>query len=147
MPHGTPPPRKKPEGDDGYFEQMTKSVFRAGFSWEVIDQKWPHFKKAFSGFSVEAVSRYDERDLDRLLADEGIVRNGRKIEATIRNARAMQAVQEVHGSFEAYLRSLDELDYKARAKDLQKRFAYLGRTGTFAFLWSVGEEVPEWEDR
>lgn len=147
MPHGSPPPRNKPQGDNAYFEEITKSVFRAGFSWEVIDNKWPNFKQAFSDFSVDAVSTYDERDVDRLLADARIVRNGRKIEATIKNARAMQEVKAEHGSFEAYLRSMDELDYQARAKDMQKRFSYLGRTGTFAFLWSVGEDVPEWEER
>jgi DNA-3-methyladenine glycosylase I len=147
MPHRSPPPRKKPKDDSGYFEEITKSVFRAGFSWEVIDNKWPNFKNAFSDFSVEAVSAFDERDVDRLLADASIVRNGRKIEATIKNARAMQEVRSEHGSFDSYLRSMDELEYKARAKDLQKRFSHLGRTGTFAFLWSVGEDVPEWEER
>jgi 3-methyladenine DNA glycosylase Tag len=147
MPHGSPPPHNKPTGDDGYFEQITKSVFRAGFSWEVIDNKWPNFKQAFADFSVDAVSAYDERDVDRLLADAGIVRNGRKIEATIRNAHAIKDIQDEYGSIEAYLRSMDDQDYQSRSKDLQKRFSYLGRTGTFTFLWSVGEGVPEWEER
>jgi 3-methyladenine DNA glycosylase Tag len=44
MPKGKPPPQKKPENDSGYFEEMTKSVFRSGFSWQVIENKWPNFK-------------------------------------------------------------------------------------------------------
>lgn len=126
---------------------MTKSVFRSGFSWQVIENKWPNFQSAFDHFSISKVAAYDERDLDRLLSDAGIVRNGRKIESTIHNARALESIQAEFGSFEKYLRSLDPLDYKNRAKDIQKRFRYLGRTGTFAFLWSVGDSVPDWEDR
>ena len=89
----------------------------------------------------------DERDLERLLADEGIVRNGRKIEATIGNAQAMQAVAAEFGGFDGYLRSMDEAGYELLAKDMRHRFGFLGKTGTWTFLWSVGEKVPEWEDR
>lgn len=147
MPKGKAPPRKKPRDDSGYFEEMTKAVFRSGFSWEVIENKWPNFKNSFSDFSVAQVAAFDERDVDRLLSDTGIVRNGRKIESTIHNARAIKTIQEEHGSFEKYLRSMDGQGYTAVAKDFKKRFKHLGRTGTFVFLWSVAEEVPDWEDR
>lgn len=147
MPKGQPPPQIKPENDDGYLEEITKSVFRSGFSWQVIENKWPNFRKAFAGFDIDAIAAFDDDDLERLLSDTGIVRNGRKIEATIKNARAMQALRDEHGSFHAYLRSLDGLDYAKRSKELQKRFSHLGKTGTFAFLWSVAEPVPNWEER
>jgi 3-methyladenine DNA glycosylase Tag len=147
MPKGTPPPRVKPKDDSGYFEEMTKAVFRSGFSWQVIENKWPNFKQAFDGFSVEKVAAYDTRDVDRLLSDEGIVRNGRKIESTIHNARTIKQLAAEHGSFDGYLRSIESWEYAARSKDLQKRFKHLGRTGTYTFLWSVAEEVPDWEDR
>jgi DNA-3-methyladenine glycosylase I len=97
--------------------------------------------------SISKVAAFDDRDLERLLGDAGIVRNGRKIESTIHNANALLEIQAEFGSFEKYLRSKDDQDYKALAKDMQKRFKHLGRTGTFAFLWSVGEEVPDWEER
>jgi DNA-3-methyladenine glycosylase I len=147
MPKGKPPPQKKPENDSGYFEEMTKSVFRSGFSWQVIENKWPNFKIAFEDFSIPKVAAFDDRDLERLLGDAGIVRNGRKIESTIHNANALLEIQAEFGSFEKYLRSKDDQDYKALAKDMQNRFKHLGRTGTFAFLWSVGEDVPDWEER
>ncbi|MFQ5921818.1 MAG: DNA-3-methyladenine glycosylase I [Anaerolineales bacterium] len=147
MPHGSMQQPGKPATDAAYLEEMTKAVFRAGFSWQVVDDKWPNFVAAFDRFDVEQVAAYDERDVDRLLADEGIVRNGRKIEATIHNARAMHEVTQEFGSFQKYLRSMDEQGYEATAKDMKARFSYLGKTGTFTFLWGVGEEVPDWEDR
>lgn len=147
MPKDQSPPRVKPKDDSGYFEEMTKTVFRSGFSWKVIENKWPNFQKSFAQFSVNKVAAFDERDVDRLLADTSIVRNGRKIESTIHNARALKAIQKEFGSFEKYLRSLDGVGYPAVAKDLKNRFKHLGRTGTFTFLWSVGEEVPDWEER
>ena len=147
MPHGSMKQPGKPRTDAAYLEEMTKAVFRSGFSWQVVEDKWPNFNVAFEQFDVEKVAAFDERDVDRLLADEGIVRNGRKIEATIHNARAMQEVNQEFGSFLKYLRSMDEQNYEAMAKDMKSRFTYLGKTGTYTFLWGVGEEVPDWEDR
>lgn len=141
------PLRQRPADDAGYLGQMTKAIFRSGFSWRVIRSKWPNFQWAFDGFDVEKVAAYDERDVERLLADSGIVRNGRKIEATIQNARIVSDLAAEHGSFFAYLRSLDHLDYPARRKDLTGRFQHLGPTGAFVFLYTVDEEVPAWEDR
>ena len=141
------PPRKRPEGDAGYLEELTKAIFRSGFSWRVIRDKWPNFQRAFDQFDVARVAAYDERDLDRLLADAGIVRNGRKIEATIQNARTIRDLVAQHGSFFAYLRSLDGMDYAARRETLSRQFRHLGPTGVFVFLFTVAEDVPAWEDR
>ena len=141
------PPRVTPADDNGYFEQMTKAVFQAGFSWQVVNNKWPNFRRAFDGFNIERVAAYGPDDVDRLLSDAGIVRNGRKIEATIANAVQFQAISREFGSFEAYLRSLDDMAYRERQKALSRRFKNLGRTGAFVFLWCVNEQVPDWEGR
>jgi DNA-3-methyladenine glycosylase I len=141
------PPRKRPADDNGYFEELTKAIFQAGFSWRVIRDKWPNFQVAFDGFDVAAVAGYGEPDIERLMADAGIVRNRRKIEATIQNARTMWDLIQENGSFHAYLRDLDGLDYAERRKGLSQRFSNLGPTGVFTFLWCVDEEVPAWEDR
>lgn len=141
------PARSRPESNAGYLEQMTKAIFRSGFSWRVVRDKWPNFQRAFDCFDVERVAAYDERDLDRLVSDAGIVRNGRKIEATISNAGIMRDLIAQHGSFFAYLRSLDALDYPGRRKELGRRFRHLGPTGVFVFLYSVDEEVPSWDER
>jgi len=141
------PPRITPADDNGYFEQMTKAVFQAGFSWQVVSDKWPNFQQAFDGFDVDRVAAYGPVDVDRLLSDPGIVRNGRKIEATIVNAIQIQTIRREFGSFANYLRSLDDLTYRERQKILAKQFKNLGRTSVFVFLWCVNEEVPDWEDR
>lgn len=141
------PPRLKPKSDDGYLEEMTKAVFQMGFSWTVIREKWPNFVHAFHGFSVESVADYGEDDLERLLTDRGIVRNGRKVVATIENARTIQRLAQEHGSFHDYLRSLDGLSYAQKRKALTQQFRNLGPTGVFVFLWRVDEPVPEWEER
>jgi len=141
------PPCKRPVDDNGYFEELTKAVFRAGFSWRVIHDKWPHFRVALDNFDIQVVASYDEIDLDRLLSDPGIVRNGRKIEATVYNARVMQEITFEHGSFFEYLRSLDDLSYAQRRQILCDLFHSIGPTSVFVFLYSVDEDVPSWEDR
>ncbi|MBC8280933.1 MAG: DNA-3-methyladenine glycosylase I [Chloroflexi bacterium] len=141
------PAKITPDGDDGYFEQLTKAVFRAGFSWPVITEKWGGFVKSFDGFRLSRVASYGPDDLERLFEDRSIVRNRRKIIATVENARTMLEFIEEYGSFYAYLRSLDNLDYYTRVKVLTRPFAGLGRTSAFVFLHCVNEETPEWQDR
>ena len=141
------PPQKKPANDNGYLGELTKAIFQAGFSWRVIRDKWPNFQQAFDGFDVSTVAGYGEPDIERLMSDAGIVRNRRKIEATIHNARVMWDLIQKHGSFHAYLRSLDSLDYGGRREELSRHFRNLGPTGVFTFLWCVEEAVPEWEER
>ncbi|MES1201504.1 MAG: DNA-3-methyladenine glycosylase I, partial [Pseudomonadota bacterium] len=73
-------------GDDRFLAGMTKAVFSAGFSWEVIEKKWPGFEAAFKKFDPRKVAFFSDDDIARLLKDERIVRNGAKISATIANA-------------------------------------------------------------
>ena len=128
-------PRKiTPDGDDGYFEELTKAVFRAGFSWAVIREKWDNFVQSFDEFQLVRVASYGPGDLERLCEDRGIVRNRRKIVATVENARTMLDFIAEHGSFHTYLRTLDHLDYYTRVKVLTRPFAGLGRTSVFVFL-------------
>ena len=141
------PPKISPEGDDGYFEELTKAVFRAGFSWPVIREKWDGFVKSFDQFHLDRVAAYGPDDLERLFEDRSIVRNRRKIAATVENARTMLDLIQEHGSFHAHLRSLDHLDYYSRVKGLTRPFAGLGRTSAFVFLHCVNEETPAWQDR
>jgi DNA-3-methyladenine glycosylase I len=120
-------------------------VFQSGISWAVIENKWEGFRKAFDGFDPEAVSQYSPGDIDRLVEDASIVRNRRKIEASVENAETMVALDRQHGGFRNYLRSFD--DFEALVADLKKRFRFLGETGCYYFLYVVGEEVPphdEW---
>lgn len=139
------PPRIRPEDDAGYLEKITQAVFQAGFSWRVIRQKWPNFQTAFAGFQVDKVAAFTAEDVERLVEDKGIVRNGRKIEATIHNARVCQALIAQYGSFYAYLRSRDGEDYNSRAKKFCREFKFMGPMGAYFFFWSVDEDVPDYE--
>jgi 3-methyladenine DNA glycosylase Tag len=139
MPQGAPP-RIEPKGLADYFEVMTRAVFQSGISWAVIDNKWDGFRAAFAGFDPERVAQLSPKDIDRLVEDTSIVRNRRKIEATVENAETMVALDREHGGFRNYLRSLGGFD--ATAEDLKKRFRFLGETGCYYFLYVVGEEVP-----
>ncbi len=140
------PPREVPQNDAGYLEKITQAVFQAGFSWKVIRQKWPNFQKAFAGFDVNRVAAFTDEDVERLLEDKGIVRNGRKIEATIHNARVCQKLIAEHGSLYNYLRSMDGLDYATRSRRFCRQFKFMGPMGAYFFFYSVGEDVPEYHE-
>ena len=126
---------------------MTKAVFRSGFSWRVVRQKWDNFQQGFDGFDVAKVANYGLEDITRLFNDSGIIRNRRKILGTVDNARTILHLSEEHGSFRSYLRSMDHLDYHQRVKALTGQFRGLGRTGAFVFLHCVDEPTPDWQDR
>ena len=84
--------------DRALFERLSLEGFQSGLAWITILRKREHFRAAFAGFDWERVAGFGPRDVDRLLADAGIVRHRGKIEATIANARAMPVVIERHGS-------------------------------------------------
>jgi 3-methyladenine DNA glycosylase Tag len=140
------PPRAAPPDDAGYFEKITQAVFQAGFNWEVIRKKWRGFEQAFAGFDVGRVAAFTDEDVERLLENREIVRNGRKIEATVRNTRLAKQLIDEQGSFAAYGRSLDDLDYETRSRAFCKQFKFIGPLGAYFFFHSVGEEVPPWEE-
>lgn len=137
----------RPGNDNGYFEQMTKSVFCSGLKWEVIENKWPGFHRAFAGFVIDKVARFGEPDIDRLMGDRSIVCNYRKVLATIDNARELQSVQKDYGSFKKYLKALNQSGEQALCKTLSKRFNYLGGATVLFFLRAVGEKMPEMMQR
>lgn len=84
-------------GDVPLFERITLEVFQSGLSWLTILRKRAAFRAAFAGFDPDVVAAFDERDVTRLMADAGIVRNRRKIDATIANAGALIALRERDG--------------------------------------------------
>jgi len=147
-----------PSHDDRHlFELLTLEGAQAGLSWNTILNKREGYQRAFAGFDPVAVARFTLRDVERLLADPGIVRNRLKVESTVVNAGRMLVVQEELGSFGAYLwdfiggepivnawRSLGELPAEtvesgALSKDLKRRgFRFVGPTVCYAFMQAVG---------
>jgi len=143
--------------DRTLFEFLTLESAQAGLSWYTILRKREAYREAFAGFDPEIVARYDDRKLQELMQNEGIVRNKLKLQAAIRNAAAFLKVQEEFGSFDAYIwRFVDgqpirnawkELkDVPATtpvsdklSKDLKKRgFSFVGSTIVYAHMQATG---------
>ena len=138
--------KKCPPNDDAYFENMSRVIFQAGLNWKVIDKKWPTTKKAFAGFNVEKVARFTNADVERLLKDEGIVRNRGKIQAIIQNAVQFGEIKNQCGTFKKYIDSLDKSkNYAGVVKELTGRFKWLGPSSASTFLYTVGEEIEPWD--
>src|SRR6058998_2314274 len=92
-----------PVHDDAkHFEFLVLEGAQAGLSWSIVLRKREGYRRAFSEFDPEIVSRYTEKRIQKLMLDPGIVRNRMKIESTVRNARAFLGIQKEFGSFDAY---------------------------------------------
>lgn len=128
-------------GDDRYLSGMTKSVFMAGFSWKVIERKWPNFEAAFFGFAPRRVAFMPDEALDALLQDRGIVRNGPKIRATRDNARFIVDLAEEHGSAAKFFADWPSDDYVGLLALLKKRASRLGGTSAQYFLRFIGKDA------
>jgi 3-methyladenine DNA glycosylase Tag len=139
-----PPKQIRPKSLADYLDVLSRIGFEAGLSWRVVDAKWDDIRRAFKGFDPERVARMTPNAVDKLVEDERVIRSRSKIEATIANAETMLELDEEHKGFKRYLRSHD--DFEATAKDLRKRFKYLGDHGAYRFLWIVGEQVPPYEE-
>jgi 3-methyladenine DNA glycosylase Tag len=125
-----------PKEDSEYFGRMSRSLFTAGLNWNMIEKKWPNFDKAFAGFAPARVAKLSEKDVKRLMQDEGIVRNERKIRATVYNAGQFLTLGKEFGSFKKYLDSFGK-DEERLQEDLQDKFQHLGASTARMFLWSV----------
>lgn len=138
----------------GLYERLSLEAFQSGLAWVTILRKRPAFREAFAGFDPDAVALFTEADVERLMQDAGIVRNRRKIEATVQNARATVALREDGGlprllwSYRPEVtpqpRTPEEVpstspESVALSKDLKKRgFAFVGPTTVHAMMEAVG---------
>jgi 3-methyladenine DNA glycosylase Tag len=136
-----------PKDDQGYFDRMSKTIFTAGLNWRMVENKWDNFQRAFADFAPAKVAELTEKDVKALMKDTGIVRNERKIRATIQNAQAVLAIEKEFGSVREYLDSFGKKE-EALQKDLQLRFKHLGPSTGRMFLWSVGHPLtPNREEK
>jgi DNA-3-methyladenine glycosylase I len=143
--------------DRDLFEFLILEGAQAGLSWSTILNKREGYRKAFDNFDVQKISQYSEDDVARLLVNSGIIRNKRKITATITNAQVFLQVQEEFGSFDRYIwqfvrgkpiqnswARLTDIpsstpESEAMSKDLQRRgFKFVGSTICYAFMQAVG---------
>jgi len=139
------PTQITPSGLADYLDVITRAVFQSGMSWRVVEAKWAGFREAFAGFDPAAVAAFDDDDVERLVADPSIIRNRRKIEATVANAQALIALEDQPGGFTGWLRGRG--DFEATVAALRGEFRFLGDMGAYYVLYVVGEKVPahdEW---
>lgn len=147
-----------PSHDDRHlFEMIILEGAQAGLSWSTILKKRENYRRAYHDFDVKRIARYGDKDVARLLADEGIVRNRLKVAASILNAQATLAVQKEFGSLDAFLwqfvggkpiqnrrRSMTEIPARTAESDamskalLKRGFKFVGSTICYAFIQAVG---------
>lgn len=143
--------------DQKHFEFLILDAFQAGLSWKTILHRREGFRKAFADFDVKKVSRYTEKHVEKLMNDEGIIRNRLKITGTIKNAKAFIDIQKEFGSFNKYIwqftnfktingkrTSMSDIpatspESDAMSKDLKKRgFTFVGSTICYAYMQAAG---------
>lgn len=140
-----------------HFEFLILEGAQAGLSWSTILKKRANYRRAFANFDPQAVAAFDDKKIEQLLGDAGIVRNRLKVTAAVRNARQFLKVQEEFGSFDAYIwsfvggrpivnawESLRQLpaetaESRALSKDLKRRgFSFVGPTIMYAHMQAIG---------
>ena len=143
--------------DRAWFELLILEGAQAGLSWSTILNKRENYRRAFDRFDVAKISRYNEKKVAALLVDAGIVRNRLKIDATIQNAKAFQAIQKEFGSFDRYVwafvggkprvnhrRTSNDVPARTPESDalshdlLQRGFKFVGTTICYAFMQAGG---------
>ena len=143
--------------DYKHFEFLVLDAFQAGLSWNTILNKRENFRKALDGFDFEKIAKYDEKKVQQLMKDEGIIRNQLKIRATIANAQAFIQVRNEFGSFDRFIwsftdgktmvnqyKAIGEVPAKttisdAMSKSLSKRgFKFAGSTICYAYMQAAG---------
>jgi 3-methyladenine DNA glycosylase Tag len=125
--------------DDRILAEMTRRIFYAGFSWKVVDDKWPAFEQGFFGFDPNACAFMTEAQFDTLMQDRGIVRNGAKIKAVQVNAQFLLDRKAEHGSAARFFAEWPDSDYVGLLDVLKKRASHLGGDAAGRFLRAIGK--------
>ena len=127
------------DSDVRLFEKLSLEGFQSGLSWLTILRKREAFRRAFAGFSVEAVAGFSSADVERLLGDASIVRHRGKIEATVSNARRCLSLVDEFGSLAAYVWGFEGSAPEELSKDLRARgWRWVGPTTVYSFMQAMG---------
>ncbi len=120
------------------FEYLVLEIFQAGLSWNTILQKRENFRMAFDDFDYVKISKYDEKKIENLMTDKGIIRNRLKIRATINNAKVFIKIQKKYGSFNYFIwnlpKSVDVITKKLKTQG----FKFIGITTIYSFMQAIG---------
>lgn len=125
----------RPATDGEYFEILCLCFIQAGLNWASIRKHWPKYREGFHGFRIPELAR---ASVDELLARPGVIRNTKKVEAVVHNAKEFESIAREHGSFAAYLNTLQALPEPEQLKALRQRFKQVGPESADYFLHSIG---------
>jgi DNA-3-methyladenine glycosylase I len=126
------------ESDDELFCRLVLEINQAGLSWTTILKKEHNFRKAYRQFNIAKVSKFNEKDVERLLNDAGIIRNRLKIAAAIHNAKVIRELQKEHGSFRNWINAHHPLSKQEWTALFKKTFRFTGGEIVNEFLMSTG---------
>jgi len=126
--------------DDRYLAEMSKAVFKAGFSWKVVDLKWPGFEKAFWNFNIDRCAWMSPDDIDALVVNKAIIRNHQKITSVLNNATMILEIRESHGSFGKFIADWPSSDFIGLLSFLNKNGNRLGPRTSQYFLRFMGKD-------
>lgn len=124
--------------DQRLFERLILEIQQAGLSWELVLRKREAFNAAFENFDIDRVARFDSNDVSRLLSDSSIIRNRRKVEATIENAKRVQSLQKDFGSFYNWIYEQHPKELIQWVKLFRSQFIFMGPEVVKEFLLSIG---------
>lgn len=133
----------EPAADDrDYFERLCLEIFQTGLNWRLILSKRPTLRAAFAQFDPQAVAAFGESDVERALADPGIIRHRGKVLAVVENARRFQALQRAHGSFAAFVQSFPPERTPDLLAALRHAFVFVGPSVARSFVEGFGRLPP-----
>jgi DNA-3-methyladenine glycosylase I len=127
-----------PDSDNHYFEALMLEIFQAGLSWRTVLHRREALRQAFAGFSIPVVANFTEYEVDELVKNPAIIRHRQKIEATLLNARAFQAIQQDAGSFRNWLAGMPD-DQAPIYHALKPHLRFFGPTICTSFLEATGK--------
>lgn len=139
--------------DDVLFERIAMEIMQAGLSWLLVLNKRDALFHAFKGFDPDVVAAFGARDVNRLLKDGGIIRNRRKIEAIIENAKRLRAIRDSHGGLVQWLEAHHPQHLPGWVKTMKKSFVFMGPEVVNEFMMSIGylpgahrEDCPQYRE-
>ena len=133
-----------PATDREYFELLARAVMSAGLGPRLVEVRWASIREAFFGFDIERIARMGSDDLISFMGNPGVIRNRRKLDATIENAKTFLLLIEAEGSFRCFLDRIlpregtTRAQLRAAGEELSDRFEYLDPTSADLFVFACG---------
>lgn len=128
-------PGKKPKSDQEYFEILCLCILQAGLGWGMVRKNWKKYKRGFYNFNINKLTKMSSKEL---MKKPNVIKNLRKIEGIIYNAKKFQKIKKENGSFSNFLKSLKQMKDKEVFRLLTKYFRHVGEYTAEFYLHCVG---------